>query len=246
MPKGTTPLEEAAIQDRLWTPALLSPAVWFDFSAGLFDQSANRRAVTVVGSPPLSSVLYNGRPGRVFTKDNAYLRTTLNMMNKEWSAVYAFVRVAANHEYVVFGSGGFGSATNDALWSGIRNAGNTIMFSQWLNDFDPTNVPPFEAHKPTIVTGSRRRTGSFVKTNGGSLQTKSEGTLPTGGSSETQIGSAQLSNSSAPFTICEILLFTTGISDQEMALLEGYLGHKWGVRLAGDNPFVNRPPVIGD
>jgi hypothetical protein len=245
MPKGTTPLEEAAVQNRLWTPSVLRPAAWFDFSVGLRDISDNQLAVTVVGSPSVSADFYNGRSGRVFTQASAYLSMTLSLMNTEWSVAYVLVRAASTDNYFVFGSG-TASPSNGALWSGVRNSGTTAMLSQWLNDFDASNVPAFQAKTPIIINGSRRSTGRSLKTNGGSLQTNSNTTLPTGGSATTLVGSAPAGSSTQPFTLCEMLVFQRGTTDQEMALLEGYLGHKWGVRLAGDNPFVNRPPVIGD
>lgn len=47
-------------------------------------------------------------------------------------------------------------------------------------------------------------------------------------------------------TMGEILVFDQDLPAHTCARIEGYLSHKWNVRLAADHPFVNRPPLIGD
>jgi hypothetical protein len=32
----------------------------------------------------------------------------------------------------------------------------------------------------------------------------------------------------------------------DLQRVEGYLSWKWGIRLAADHPYANRPPLIGD
>ena len=44
----------------------------------------------------------------------------------------------------------------------------------------------------------------------------------------------------------EVILTATAIGAYERQLIEGYLGWKWGTRLAANHPFANRPPLIGD
>ena len=44
----------------------------------------------------------------------------------------------------------------------------------------------------------------------------------------------------------EVLWFSGQHSTRERWLVEGYLSWKWGIRLAADHPFANRPPMIGD
>ena len=46
--------------------------------------------------------------------------------------------------------------------------------------------------------------------------------------------------------IMEIMFANNVLSLRDLQLVEGYLSWKWGIPLAADHPYANRPPLIGD
>lgn len=275
MPRGYNQRDEAQLQNRLWTPALLQPALWLDASdistismvgTGVSewrDKSGNNRhATTTVRRPAFLNNALNGFPVINFTASSATKLDTPDFS------------IAPNRQFCSFGvasgAGLISSGNYPRIWvtkstgdSGIpSNAypqgyfgtgatnGSVAMLAGASTPLTP-EITGISTTLPVLISGRFGTAGLAsnnlsVAVNGGEQTTVSG---RTGGLSTTgiRVGSdvGTLTVSSWNSWIGEIIL-TQNISFSESQLIEAYLAWKWGIPLFATHPYANRPPLIGD
>jgi hypothetical protein len=255
MPRGFNDYDSARIQGRLWTPAVLRPAGWWDaadqstitISTGVSewrDKSGNGRNATQATSssqPVYSSFGAQGRPSLQFDGNDDTLTLSSPGSTKQSIAV-AIIPTAASG-----GSGSYRGIT--ATDGGPNNNVGSMMLAgvggPW-GTYSSSNVPStatLAANTPYILLMAGTATGTFF-TSGSSSGTYSvsEGQVPS------HIGGLAGPPSFQGFTghIMEVLWIPQDLPIPLRTAIEGYLSHKWAIPLAADHPFVNRPPLIGD
>jgi hypothetical protein len=225
MPRGVSPVDEARLQGRLWTPALFGGRLlgWYDalVSASFTlsgsavtewrDQSGNGNHLQSSGvNAPLLGT-FAGRPSVNFDGLNDYLLTVNATPQK--TAIFAIHGYPTN------------SAVPPFAWSSWASGGESVQEVHLAAD------PELRGHlngrsvslnrSPAFATLYRKVFG--VRKNATTFPSQSR--------------------------FSEIIM----ISDWSLADLwkiEGYLAHRWGglplSRLIADHPFRNRPPLIGD
>ena len=267
--------DEARLQGRLWTPALLRPSLWLDasdistitVSSGVSewrDKSGNgRHAATAVRQPILSFNVQNSLSAITFTASSA---TKLD------TPVFS---IAPNREFCSFGVvSGAGlvapASTYPRIWGtlgGGDSAGGGSTYPQGFFGGGPANgtamliaggtgvtqpqVTSLPTNQAVLLTGRFGTAGQSANTSsisafGGTISSLASQTGALS-TSGIRIGADVGTSSVSAWNswIGEIIL-TTGISLAQSMVVEGYLSWKWGVRLVASHPFANRPPLIGD
>ena len=275
MPRGVSPVDEARLQGRLWTPALVLPSLWLD-GADLStlsvsgssvtqwrDKSGNaRHAATTVRNPGITRV--NGLNVINFTASGATKLDTPDF------------NIAPNRQFctfaVVSGAGLLGSSTYrrifttkgvnpDTLTAGATyaqgylgsgaNAGTAMQIAGGNGVATP--IVTGLGTGPQLLTGAFGTAGlaanaNSISANGGarSVLTGQTGTLSTTG---IRVGSDTGTAGGSAWNgwIAELIM-TLALSFPQVQAVEGYLAWKWGLvaNLPAAHPFKNRPPLIGD
>ena len=248
MPRGVSPVDEARLQGRLWTPAQWRTAVWFD-AADLStvttvgngvtewrDKSGFQRHVavpSVANSPTLRPNVRNGLPAIDWGAaiNNLGLRNLAvsNFNPKRYLIVAHYEGPNPFNEYVGLVSHGVTNLTDlivssdgGTLWvagSFFHNGATSAT-----NTALPTISQPFVA--ASNFAQSANRTNLFVG-NDRFLTGLTRGWRG---------------------KIFEVVGIDFVWSRAERARAEGYAAWKWGLvaNLPATHPFKNRPPLIGD
>lgn len=279
MPRGVSRFDEAQLQQRLWLPDVLRPALWLDaadvstitIATGVSewrDKSGNNRHATQATTtlqPAYSASAMRGRPGLIWPSPPANPSRTLitpsfDIGISNIAATFCVSRLDA----------GVTSGAYRRLF--VNNSANPIGYTLWY--FGTSSGQALGAIAGTSATGAdwvvgAERNSPFVlsmvgpnngglaasnlraRLNGGvSTYTRTDATGTVGGTSNFTIGAAesayQAGTSPWGGEISEIVHFNTTLSSRDVNVIEGYLAWKWGVTLAADHPFANRPPLIGD
>jgi hypothetical protein len=249
MPRGRNDYETAQIQQRLWTPAVLRPAAWFDASdlstitiaTGVSewrDKSGNARHMTnATGSqqPIYEQFSANGKPSIYFQAlSGAGYKTTLNT-SANINVVSAFC--AVNRE-----------TTPNNVFNFVFSQANDNTNFDWASDWDDflclTNV-----ETDNWNNGTNFRNGSSI-----SIRTQDfkdvwsifsfmcAGSMPTSGVGKDRT----LGYWGSQGRYAEIIWTDVAQNTQSRLAVEGYLSWKWNIALSADHPYANRPPLIGD
>lgn len=272
MPRGTTRYDEAQLQQRLWTPALLRPALWLDaadastvsVATGVSewrDKSGNNRHFTQ--STPASQPAYNrnginGLGSISFDPTNDALQRT----PEAWAFQYPVTA------FIVFSAREFTNAYNSlfeffttagpatAGWSDlIKSNGRSAVYSTssvgGQPNYDGTGVASYVTNRTYIFTGIHQN-NSLVGLQNGNTDGSNAGsyTLRTNlGTSPLYIGSSPLFSRYTNWQIGEVIITNNAaLSIADRLKIEGYLAWKWGINnnIVTNSPFINRPPMIGD
>lgn len=271
MPRGVSPLDEARLQGRLWSPALILPqlAGWWDsadlsslsFGTGVSqwrDKSGNGRhfAQATGANQPVRSSL-SGLSGLYFGGADQYME------------VPGFLPPAGDFDVFLLVSGD-GAAQPQPLTTMFdhghgRNGVQNFVFQtergtappHTLFYIAPRGVGTFEYSSTSgSVVGAapkvlhwKRQAASYLEGNGIVEATRTL-TAMRRNSRELGVGSATV----APFTqnwrglVAEILYSSANLDQPTINKVHGYLAHKYGLaeRFPANHPFRNRPPLIGD
>jgi hypothetical protein len=250
MPRGVSPLDEARLQGRLWSPALLRPglALWLDAAdsstitlngsnvAQWNDKSGNGRHVsqaTAANQPAYVASALNGKAGVNFYQNKG-------LLNASASTVAQFVCVVTksqNAAWAGFHAHLSGTSGTGNRIGGIRFGGNTGFFSGpfpsavWEDGvaktaplsggFNTINSPHIIGYTAASSTGNPMPGISIGNYDGGVV----------GG---------------AGFEF-ETIVLSTVPTTATRERVEGYLAWQWGLdaNLPANHPFRNRPPLIG-
>ena len=266
------PRREARDQRRLWTPALLRPALWLDAAdqstittaTGVsewrdksgngrhFTQSvsANQPAYSLDGINGLGSVSFDGTA------------KALQRAPEAWAfqypvTVFIVFRAAAftnayNSLFEFFTTSGPATAGwSDLIKSNGRSAVYLTSTAGAQPNYDGTGVATYVTNRTYIFTGIHQNNSLFGLQNGNTDGSNSGSyTLRTNlGTSPLYIGSSPLFSRYTNWQIGEVIITNNAaLSTIDRLKIEGYLAWKWGIasELVTSSAFLNRPPLIGD
>lgn len=245
--------EQAWIEDRAWDPSLLRLAAWYDTAdmgsvltdnslgiTTLRDKSGNGRNATQNTStlrPILTQNVINGYQGAKFDGVDDRYDVTLSLsactvcyvavLNQNTNSVYYPIGTGADQ-----GVGNGGTFVSQAAVY-VYNGVTTLSTSQTV-----TLNRPFLASANISTTG--RLAGTNCETPVTDAASQSVSTLRIGARAD---GFWWWNGS-----IGEIVISNGILSTPDRQKLEGYLVAKWGFvqQTNRSQPFLNRPPLIGD
>lgn len=240
MPRGRNDYETAQIQGRLWTPETLKPFGWWNaanlstisHSGGIIsewrDSSGNGRHAsggnaTLQTQNGLSACFFGGT-GPMSISSAGTQKISIIAAVKPGTNTGAYRGICANES----GGSMLLARTNNTAW-GTFGGGPEPSTGTILDDNGLAYILAMDG----LSSGSFFENGSAV---GAYTATQGQSPAHLGG----------ISSQAFTGQILEVLWFDFAMSRPSRLALEGYLSHKWAIRLAADHPFVNRPPLIGD
>lgn len=268
MPRGVSASDQALLQGRLWTPAALRPGMWFDasdistitISTGVSewrDRSGNGRTFTQTTAskqPAYNETGFNGRPTLIFDGANSLLSggassaMTQFATTGSWAVFYAGQATSTYRNANAYLANGFWGDTGAYLSGGVMNSPDVLFTFSYDGTVDVVEAA-YTFDTPAVIENSLDGTNIRTRVNGGTAAALASGATLSA-SSALQIGGQYNAAAGAPRVlngrISEMLFMRSYLQSYERQLVEGYLGWKWGIPLAADHPFTNRPPLIGD
>jgi hypothetical protein len=271
MPRGISPVDEARLQGRPWTPALVLPSLWLD-GADLSTLSVSGSSVT-----QWRDKSGNARHAATTVRNPGITRVNdLNVINFTASGATKLdtpdFNIAPNRQFCTFAVvSGAGLLTGFRRIAVTKLTGDTgspsSAYPQFYFGSGGSNGSAMQIAGGTgtttpivtgLGTGPQLLTGAFgtaglaanansISANGGarSVLTGQTGALSTTG---IRLGSdvGATTNNSWNGWIAELIM-TLALSFPQVQAIEGYLAHKWGLvaNLPAAHPFKNRPPLIG-
>ncbi|MFO0467483.1 MAG: hypothetical protein ACK5ZS_00835 [bacterium] len=258
MPRGLSDYDSAVIQGRLWTPEVLRPDAWFDaadlstitIATGVSewrDKSGNARhasQATTGNQPAYSEFSFSGRPGLTFDGTSDFLSMTawpqVNGHNVFCVADTTLIGTGAR----IFINRSTGSAPfPPAAYFGL--VGNDRKPSIFWGSSSPSADLAIQAsavQRAAVFRWNISTGTASTEVDGSNLSSSSH--AQTVLTNWTSIGSNF--GSQHPAIVLSEFLVVTSPGVAEAAAIHGYLSWKWGIRLAADHPYANRPPLIGD
>ncbi len=263
MPRGVSPLDEARLQGRLWTPAQVLPALWLDADdAGTItlngsnvsqwrDKSGKGRNAsqgTAANQPAYVTGSYNGKPTVRSDGLNDFLSITPFSVS---AGIRAYGVINPRNPPTVRRNGDWLWMTNLLTGSPHFSGHDNNLARNWFSSFfstsrpqiTATNIPPNTLHL------------SYIEQTGGALKGRVFGLIPESTAAAAFNGSptavfqlfSTVAGSEAAFDISEIVFAQSPTLDQQQRI-EGYLAWKWGLtaNLPAEHPYRNRPPLIGN
>jgi hypothetical protein len=263
MPRGVSRYDEAALQRRLWTPALITTELWLDaddastitVATGVSefrDKSGKARhfSMATAGNQPLYVTnALNGRSVINFVSTDS-LQT---------STAIPFNDLGNNTLYLVANRTGRTGIFNVAVILSRAAARTRSILpeltgtpSKW-GTYTSTPTPSPAGSVGTtyqiceLIADQATNSYLFYQngTSQGSAGTVNVSTVFNNGVS--YLGNDQY-NSWFQGNIAEVIFSDEKHSDATREIVEGYLAWKWGMQelLISSHRFVNRPPLIGD
>jgi hypothetical protein len=271
MPRGVSPIDEARLQGRLWSPALILPqlAGWWDsadlsslsFGTGVSqwrDKSGNGRhfAQAIGARQPVTSSL-SGLSGLYFGGADQYMEVPAFLPPDGDFDVFLLVSGdgAAQPQTVatIFDHGHSQGLVGNFVFQ--TELGTTAPHTLFY--IAPHGVSTFEYSSTSgSVVGAapkvlhwKRQAASYLEGNGVVEATRTL-TAMRRNSRALGVGSA----TGAPLgqnwrgLVAEILYSSANLDQPTINKVHGYLAHKNGLtgRFPANHPFRNRPPLIGD
>lgn len=262
MPRGFNDYDTARLQGRLWTPAVLRPGAWFDaadlstisVATGVSewrDKSGNGRNATQATTSKQPAYVPESQNGfgaiRLDGSDDQLDYDGTFISGSAYTMIFAHVRRKAGRNYLFGGSTATAGSTTNFLIGGYH-VDTTFRVSQFGTFNVDATVAAYSSPDPPRVAAFRTNPAASEQTlrlNGtqGGSNTSSTAIGTNGGASLGRYGQPDEFGQADYF---EFLLIARSISLPETQAVEGYLSWKWGIPLAADHPFANRPPLIGD
>lgn len=278
MPRMPNIYLEAQYQQRLWTPAVLRPSGWYDFSDlrtiatdanginQITDKSGSARNFTQTNSAnkPTPREIPNGNWSGDWGASGKALASSSNFAAgaKTIFACYKFSGFPAGNavqilnikdisantwfEYALLNIGGYqprhfadGIQVTQITSRGVADAASTnpeiaaITYDGVSNTANSSYAYRLDGAAKTVVASGLSGRLSATELSGLGARVNS---------SLVPIQSVEFNGS-----VYEAIVFVgSALSTFDLQRVEGYLSWKWGIRLAADHPFANRPPLIGD
>ena len=276
MPRGVSRLDEALLQGRLWTPALLGPALWLtanDLSTisiatnvsqwrdkSGFDRHFGTGNANI--QPVYRATGFNGRPclenvsGDSLSIGASGLGRNVGCITCAIVGSHPVSVAIANNATELAISVGTGALPRFSM---SPNPNATSKYGFFGRRLDADAVANFSSStdslpnrgNPWIRIGERVYSDGVGNhwTNGiQDMAALAGGT--SGNTSDTNSTGGSIFTSTPNGTkIAEILLFHFQLTPGQRPPLEGYLAWEWwgdGAPLPALHPFKNRPPLIGD
>ena len=256
MPRGVSPLDEARLQGRLWSPALLRPALWLDaadlstisIATGGVEQWRDKSGNAVHATQPTSTrrltydaTGFNGLPCLKAAEANVMVLPTLPLT----SGGVVFYGFSLNNDFaygVVATTGGHWDRFTD-------NRSYPELLRAPRIESLVLSAPTTGQHIMCYVANPAaeyiiRRNGAQIYSSGPFTFANNIAGLGAG----SNIGAGGAGGTALNGSIVEIAIFPGVMSPAEIQRMEGYLANKWNMRanLPANHPFRNRPPLIGD
>ena len=268
MPRGVSPVDEARLQGRLWTPALVLPAVWLDaadlstitIATGVSewrDKSGNgshATQATAANQPVYSQTGFFGLPGITFDGSNDQLDiSTTRMQNTTHGVFWVFIRRGAGTGDAYKPSVGvLSSGTDRGALHYVKNSNNLGASYPYFGgpsniSYDLSSGTAYNNTAAQAMAFQSNVTGWGVWRNGSLEQTTNSIAAPNATNTGFILASQSGPNRKSNITMTEFILLET-TDNRRRQTVEGYLAHKWGLvaNLPAAHPFKNRPPLIGD
>ena len=266
--------DEAQLQKRLWTPDLLRPdlSLWLDAAdlstitvqTGVSqwrDKSVNQNHANqsnIANQPQFLSSGLQEKPSIRFLPDTSSSSTgdrlTIAHASNLTPVAYIIAAVIDNDGALNTGPAGYrafiekasssAGGTGRKYWIGMNPTNTLYVNTEEANIFISSAGSVIEtAQIVLLVKPATQSIGSAIFRQNG-RQVASDASF--GGVSPNS-ASLDIGGSFYPWNglISEVILWANSNS-LTIELIEGYLAHKWGIRLASSHPFANRPPLIGD
>jgi hypothetical protein len=268
MPRGVSPVDEARLQGRLWTPALVLPAVWLDaadlstitIETGVSewrDKSGNgshATQATAANQPVYSQTGFFGLPGITFDGLNDQLDiSTTRMQNTTHGVFWVFIRRGAGTGDAYKPSVGvLTSGTDRGTLHYVKNGNNLGASYPYFGgpsifSYDLSSGTAYNNTTAQAMAFQSNVTGWGVWRNGSLEGTTNGIAAPNTTNTGFILASQNTPNRKSNITMTEFILLET-TDNRRRQTVEGYLAHKWGLtaNLPAAHPFKNRPPLIGD
>lgn len=263
MPRGINDYDTAILQRRLWTPAVLRPALWFDCSdlsamsttgnviTTLVDKSGNGRNAAAINSPTLVQSVQNGYSvGRVTQASEDRWSVNLDFLagsGQNHTCVAAY-KVTPTTDGFLYGAATGGAGSNSLHCGYSQRYGRSVSCNYWGNDVGALIPSWFREDAGNIYSIVWNTAGNReININGRQIVkaggTSTIGTMSGGG----RIFGVVTGVYSFPTAdLYELFICLGLLSSSELYASEGYYAWKWNLPLAADHPYANRPPLIGD
>ena len=259
--RGTSFIDEAIFQRRIWSPLSLLPAAWFDASdastitvatgvSQWSDKSGfGRHATQSTGAnqPTYNPGGLNNYP--TFSWNGSQCLKTNSFTIGTVSSVFAVMKKTALYPF-----------NESYLWGSTLSTSSNFHLTSCHNVYVLRSDTKAYVDGGTVLASS---SGMYVLnawnilqfTVNGSANSRivQNGTIIGSGNASgnnwtngLSIGAASgAGNAAADFA--EFILFSTALADCDRQRVEGYLAWKWGLRskLPASHPFVNTPPILG-
>jgi len=232
------------------------------------DKSGNNRHATQATTslqPDYSQFALNGRPGLIWpvvagaTSINRVLYTTsFDIGISNIAATFVVARMDSGSAMNSFRRLFVNNSSGYSLWyfgtgsssqTMLQIAGTATIGADWTVGTERNS--PFVLSMVGPNNGGVAANNLRSRLNGGiRTNTRTDATGTVGGTSQLAIGAVEAGYTTGQYSwsgeISEIVHFNTTLSPHNVNIIEGYLAWKWGIRLAAEHPFANRPPLIGD
>jgi len=247
MPRGVNLYDEANLQQRLWTPAVLIPSVWLDAS------DLSTVTITSTGVSEWRHKTGNGVAvtNATTTKQPAYVASALNelggidfyadkALRYSASVTVRFACVVTKSRLSTWYSfhAHLDNTNGSSRIGGLRSAGNTGFHT----DTSPGAVWEDGISKTVSTSGFSTITNPHI------IGWNVPGARGNPASGVT-IGNYDTGNNGGSGVEFETIALPYVPSTAQRQAIEGYLAWKWwgaANTLSADHPFLNRPPMIGD
>lgn len=272
MPRGVSPLDEARLQGRLWSPALILPGLagWWDsadlsslsFGTGVSqwrDKSGNGRhfAQATGANQPVRSSL-SGLSGLYFGGVDQYMEVpaflppdgdfdVFLLVSGDGVAQPQGVATIFDHSHATGGFQNFVFQTESGA-----TAPHTLFYIAPYsvgNIFEYSNASGSVVGAAPKVLHWKRQAASYLEGNGVVEATRTL-TAMRRNPRALGVGSAVGSPAGQNWRglVAEILYSSANLDQATINKVHGYLAHKYGLteRFPANHPFRNRPPLIGD
>ena len=260
MPRGISRFDEAAFQQRLWTPAsdrAESITAWFDgadLSSMTFgtsgisqwnDKSGNgwhATQATDANRPTLKRDVYNSLSAVTFN-NGLWLGSSLSASSAS-EAIFAVIKTSASVTGTILGSNVSGG--RQFRTESVDQLGFIKQEIVSLGQSGAGNL--YNKNRLTLVYLEYNSTGNTFYSDGAILGTTTlvNPSLTAGCTTTISKGAGGIENFVGD--IAEIVVCQVDNPFFNRRKIEGYLAWKWGFadKLKGDHRYLSRPPMIGD
>ncbi len=247
----------------LWTPNASNTQMWLDASdttkiiesSGAVsewrDKSGKGRHVkqTVAADKPTTgTTTINGLNAIVFDGTTEYLQTdnTATWLNNRAYSIFAVTKFDTTTKAQDYICGTLDTGTNKGLHIGWRNASDWTI-AQFSND---ANFAATRTTNTTLTTSRFLNNGGRFALNGTVLGVdNSIPTAPLVTTGKFSVGVGINLGAGRYFTgvMCELIIITGTLSNEDKFKTEGYLAHKWGTlsSLSASHPYKVNAPIVG-
>jgi len=266
MPRGTSRIDEARLQGRLWSPSVLCPSLWMDsadLSTLTLDSSSlvtewrdksgfNRHATTTGGTITYVPDGFSGLPCLQFAANFARMQiASAPIFSAGNTNIGLFVVIRPN-----YGGTSYSAVFNNYIAGNFEFlTGNIAAYVEpyglYLNASVNLSNDAYIRYDKQIIGFTR--TESYVTGfRNGNEQNTVVNTQSVYAGSDTQsiwtINANTINSESNAQDYCEIIAINANVSYDDRTAIEGYLAWKWGLvdTLNPAHPYALRPPLIGD